>query len=252
MAGTVAATVGTSFDQIAAQYDLLWSRTAIGEAQRRAVWDRIDPLFQPGSSVLDLGCGTGVDACHLVGRGVEVHAIDSAPEMVKIARSRRISAHCCRVEDLQEATNSFDGVLSNFGALNCVASLPCVSDVLARAVRPGAHLALCFLGRICAWEIAYYAVRGNLKKAFRRIRGYASSSLGVSVTYPSARTIESSFSPDFRLLGRYGLGFCVPPSYVSGLTKWELERLEFLDRKWAHRPLLRALCDHSLYIFRRL
>jgi SAM-dependent methyltransferase len=251
MAGTVTASVGTSFDQIASQYDLIWSHTAIGEAQRRAVWDRIDPLFQPGSRILDLGCGTGIDACHLMARGVEVHAIDSSPEMVKMARSRRIPVQCCRIEDFEAETNSFDGVLSNFGALNCIPSLSRLNDILTRAVRPGAYLALCLLGRICAWEIVYYTVRGSLKKAFRRMPGHASSSLGVHVAYPSGQAIESAFSPNFRLLQLYGIGLFVPPSYVSGLTAWELERLESIDRKLAHRPLLRALCDHSLYIFRR-
>jgi ubiquinone/menaquinone biosynthesis C-methylase UbiE len=251
MAETVVASVNRSFDQIASQYDLLWSHTAIGEAQRRAVWNHIDPLFPPGTRILDLGCGTGIDACHLMARGVDVHAIDSAPEMVKIARFRRISAHCCRIEDFEAETNSFDGVLSNFGALNCITSLSRLNDILARAVRPGAHLALCFLGRICAWEIVYYAAHGSFRKAFRRIPGRASSSLGVPVAYPSQRTIESAFSPNFRLVQRYGIGFCVPPSYVHGLTEWELEKVELLDRKLARRPLFRGLCDHSLYVFRK-
>jgi len=81
--------------------------------------------------------------------------------------------------------------------------------------------------------------------------GHASSSLGVHVAYPSGQAIELAFSPNFRLLQLYGIGLFVPPSYVSGLTAWELKRLESIDRKLAHRPLLRALCDHSLYIFRR-
>jgi ubiquinone/menaquinone biosynthesis C-methylase UbiE len=251
MAETVVASVNRSFDQIASQYDLLWSHTAIGEAQRRAVWNHIDPLFPPGTRILDLGCGTGIDACHLMARGVDVHAIDSAPEMVKIARFRRISAHCCRIEDFEAETNSFDGVLSNFGALNCITSLSRLNETLARAVLPGGHLALCFLGRICIWEIVYYAARGGFRKAFRRIPGHASSSLGVSVAYPSQRTIESALSPDFQLLRRSGIGFFVPPSYVSGLTQWELDRLRAIDRKLAHRPLVRALCDHSLYVFRK-
>ena len=251
MAGTVVTNIGTSFDQIAAQYDLLWSHTAIGEAHRRAVWNRIDLIFPPESRVLDLGCGTGIDACHLMARGVEVHAIDSASEMVKIARSRRVPAHSCRIEDFEAETNSFDGVLSDFGALNCITSLSRLNETLARAVRPGGHLALCFLGRICIWEIVYYAVRGSFRKAFRRIPGHASSSLGIPVIYPSRKKIESAFSPNFRLLRRYGIGLLVPPSYVSGLTQWELDRLRAIDRKLAHRPLLRALCDHSLYVFRK-
>jgi ubiquinone/menaquinone biosynthesis C-methylase UbiE len=50
------------------------------------------PLFRPGETVLDLGCGTGEDAECLDLFGVSVRDLDASPEMVRIARDRSVNA----------------------------------------------------------------------------------------------------------------------------------------------------------------
>ncbi len=239
------------FDKIAFRYDTLWSDTPVGKAQRSAVWRWIDPLFKRGDHVLDLGCGTGVDALHLESRGVSVYGIDSSSRMIQLARRRGIHADCCPIEDLQNLDLNVDGVISNFGALNCLPSLAGVAATLARIVRSGGHLAICFLGRICVWESAFYLLHAKPVKAFRRLQSLATSSLGARVFYPSYRAIVSAFQSNFRLLNFYGIGLTVPPSYVKFLTGWEVEQLSALDRRLAHKPVLRSLADHRLYIFER-
>jgi ubiquinone/menaquinone biosynthesis C-methylase UbiE len=240
-----------AFDKIARQYDALWSDTSIGRAQRSAVWRRIDPLFKKGDFVLDAGCGTGIDARHLALRGVSVYAIDSSSEMVEVARSRGVNAHCCPIERLEYFDLRLDGVLSNFGALNCVESLAPVASSFARMVRSGGHLALCFFSTVCIWEICFYLLRATPGKAFRRLRGCADSSIGIHVLYPSAAAIVSAFEGPFRLVNSYGIGLFVPPSYVKALTHWEVEQLALLDRRLADQPVFRAMADHRLYIFER-
>jgi ubiquinone/menaquinone biosynthesis C-methylase UbiE len=240
------------FDTIAPRYDAVWSDTAVGKAQRSAVWRHVDPLFKERDFVLDLGCGTGVDALHLKSRGVSVYGIDSSPRMVEIARRRGVEADCCPIERLQFLDLRLDGVISNFGALNCLASLSTVANSLGRMVRPGGHLALCFMGLVCLWEIAVYLLQGKAGKAFRRLHGRANSSIGAGVFYPSGQAIVSAFHRDFRLLGFHGIGVSVPPSYVTFLTDWEVEQLSALDRKLADKPMVRSLADHRLYIFERI
>jgi ubiquinone/menaquinone biosynthesis C-methylase UbiE len=240
-----------AFDKIAPTYDALWSETPIGKAQRSAVWKRIDPLFKRGDLVLDLGCGTGVDASHLQSRGVSMYGIDSSPRMVEIARGRGIEAHCCPIERLEYFDLRLDGVISNFGALNCLKSLRRLAESLARMVRVGGYLALCFLNRICLWEIIFYLSRGKPTKAFRRIKGRAKSSLNGDVFYSSSHTIVSTFERRFRLLNSYGVGISVPPSYVPLLSP-EVNRLALLDDRLAANPICRRFADHRLYIFERL
>ena len=88
----------TAFDRIAFNYDRLWSTTAAGIAQRIAVWRWTDSLFEEGDLVLDLGCGTGIDALHLQASGVSIYGIDSSHRMVDVARRRGVDAHCFRIE----------------------------------------------------------------------------------------------------------------------------------------------------------
>jgi SAM-dependent methyltransferase len=241
-----------AFDKIARQYDVLWSETPIGRSQRSAVWSRIDLLFEKDDFVLDAGCGTGIDALHLNSRGVSVYGIDSSPQMVEIARSRGVNAHCCPIERLEFYDLRLDGVLSNFGALNCVESLRPVASSFARMVRPGGYLALCFLSPVCIWEVCFHLLHADPGKAFRRLRGRAQSSIGTEVFYPSGAAIVSAFTGPFRLVNFYGIGVSVPPSYVKTLTHWEVEQLALLDVRLAHQPVLRLLADHRLYIFERI
>lgn len=236
----------TVFDRVAARYDDLWTGTPIGRAQRNAVWRAIEPLFPAGASMLDIGCGTGEDAAHFTARGVTVHAIDHSPAMIEVARARGgFATEVIGAEDLSRLPGVFDGAISNFGALNCVEDLPEVARALGALVRPGGRVAVCTIGRFCAWETLYYAARFNLRKAFRRFRG-TSSYQGITVHYPTVCQLRGAFSAAFELERWTGIGMLVPPSYVR-LPARVVSVLAAIDRL----PFLRALADHRLLIFVR-
>lgn len=241
----------TAFDNLASQYDRLWTRTTVGRLQREAVWRGIASLFRPGQTVLDLGCGTGEDAVRLIDAGVRVHAIDASSEMVRIARDRGVDAEVLPIENCGQLDGCFDAVLSNFGALNCVADLGSLREPLSRMVRPGGYLVICLIGRFCVWETAWSLLRLRPAKAFRRWRSSAMSSLGFRVFYPSRGNLEAAIGPHFSLLSWQGVGLAVPPSYVTGLSDGVHQRLDALDRRVAHWPVLRGLSDHRLFVFVR-
>jgi len=191
------------FERIAPRYDELWTATAIGRAQRDAVWRVTDRLFRAGDRVLDVGCGTGEDAAHLVARGSVVHAVDASAAMVAQARARGIAAEVRRAEDLASIGLRFDGAISNFGALNCVEDLAGVARSLGGLVRPGGFAAICMMGRFCAWETLYFA------KATRRWSGRCGD-----VFYPTVGQLRREFAEHFELQEWRGIGMLVPPSYV--------------------------------------
>src|SRR5579863_2880952 len=116
----------------AADYDRQWTDTPIGRAQRDLVWHHLDPLFHPGDRILDLGCGTGADAAHFAARGTVVHATDPSPRMIEVAARRGgFTTAVLPAEGIATIDQSFDGAISNFGALNCVADLPPAARALA-------------------------------------------------------------------------------------------------------------------------
>ncbi len=269
-----------TFDRMAARYDALWTTTPIGRAQRDLVWRDMDPLFQPGQQILDIGCGTGEDAAHFAARGLSVYATDASPAMIQVVAARGgFAAEVRGAEELAQIDGPFDGAISNFGALNCVQDLPAVASSIAALVRPGGSLAICILGRFCAWETLHYAVRFQFAKAFRRWRGRAPAQPsrpcgirlrlvhpseartrsspkvrdacrpppGITVYYPTVAGIRAAFAPHFQLQRWTGIGLLVPPSYVK-LPAALVAVLAACDRLLARLPLLRALADHRLFL----
>ncbi len=239
-----------AFDSVASRYDELWTQTETGRLQRRAVWRHVDPLFRPGESILDFGCGTGEDALHYASAGIRVSAFDVSPGMVRVARERGVDANVLAFEDLARLSGTWDGALSNFGALNCVRDCEVVRDPLARVIRAGGYLAICVIGRFCLRESLHFLGRGPFRKAARRWKGASrSASLDLEVFYPTVRQIRRALSPVFSLVRTAGIGVCVPPSYIATgdlLPKWDA-----IDRRIAHLPIFRALSDHRLLIFVR-
>jgi len=240
-----------AFDHIAPQYNQLWTRSAVGHLQREAVWRHIGVLFEPGETVLDLGCGTGEDALRLMEAGLRVRAIDASQGMVRIARDRGVDAEVLSIENCGLLNETFHAVVSNFGALNCVEDLESLREPLGRLIHPGGYMAICVIGGFCAWETAWSLLRGQPAKAFRRWRKSVMSSLGIRVFYPSRKRLDVAFRPKFTLVKWCGIGLFVPPSYVTGLSAGLLGKLDAFDRRVAHWPLLRGLCDHRLFVFVR-
>jgi len=90
---------------------------------------------QPGERVLDVGAGEGTLACALRERGVDVVAVDAAPDLIDAARRKGLDA---RVMDAQALPfqAEFDAVFSN-AALHWMPDIERVFSGVARALRPG-------------------------------------------------------------------------------------------------------------------
>src|SRR5260370_166051 len=69
----------TAYDAIAADYE---SAVAPSSGGRELLGERRDAHYPAGSRVLDVTAGTGLDALHLLSRGVAVTACDLSPEML--------------------------------------------------------------------------------------------------------------------------------------------------------------------------
>lgn len=260
--------VARAFDSLAADYDSIFTFSAVGRSQRDVMWKRLLSVFRPGGHILELNCGTGVDALFMASAGLRVTACDASSRMIEIARKRMADANISQsVEFLALPTEelhrvpvegSFDGLFSNFAGLNCVRDLRAVARQAALQLKPGAPLLLCFLSRFCLWEILYYLLRGKPRAAFRRCGGISAARLGdlsFPVYYPTRSELCRKFAPDFRLVSTLGVGITVPPSYLEHwiarhphLLRW-MEKMDNFIRAF---PGIRLIGDHILLHFERV
>src|SRR5271154_4829994 len=72
-----------AFDSVAADYDGPRGNNDLIRDMRVEVWRWLARIFAPGERLIDLGCGTGLDAVHLAGLGYRITATDWSPLMVE-------------------------------------------------------------------------------------------------------------------------------------------------------------------------
>ncbi len=210
----------------------------------------------------------------MAGKGLEVTAVDRSVAMVEQARSKLARAgHSesvrCLPMDLDKAETALDnvvpnavghitGALSNFGVFNCLSDRPALARALASRLPAGAPLAVVVMGRWCPWEICSHAIRGDLRRGFRRLASSVTAEIAggpaFRVDYPNPRRLASDLMPGFRLRRTVALGVLVPPSYLSHwVDRWpRVFRLAArLEVRLAGTAPVNRWGDHFLALFER-
>ena len=260
-----------AFDATATNYDAEFTSHPLGRWLRNMVWNHLRPRVVPGQAVLELNAGTGEDACWLASRGAHVTVTDASPVMRREAARKahhrgvdeQIAVAPLDLNRLDEATSTvlegpFDGVLSNFGGLNCVADRRVVATWLAERTAPGAWVGLVLMGPACAWEIAWHLAHAKPRPALRRFRSGRLAHVGedqwVPVWYPSPRRLRKEFEPHFVHRRTVGIGTLLPPSYLAHLVdRWPraFSALHRIDAQVGKLPPAAWLSDHYLMLLER-
>jgi SAM-dependent methyltransferase len=239
-----------AYDAIAAGYDAqvqgdLWMRRVLHAHYAR--------LFKPGDRVLDVGCGTGIDALFLAQRGVHVVAIDISSSMIAELQAKlrsspiadRVQARVLAVEDLGQLGNGhFDGLISAFAGLSALDDLRQFSRDAAELVRPGGRLVLHLLNRFSLWECLGYMTHADWPSArsVGRLRTREFSIGGRAVRhrlYYADELFQTAFAERFMLRDTYALGSLRPPHTVHRFSPALVHYLERLDVRCGGWPLLR-------------
>jgi SAM-dependent methyltransferase len=255
------------WDLTAETYDNIFPDTLVGKIQRHAVWHEMDRVFHPGQRVLELNCGTGIDALHLAERGIRVLSCDISPRMIEIASQRLALTKFEKLVEFRVLptekifalgdAGTFDGAFSNFSGLNCVENLSTVARDLGRLLKPGAGVVLCMVGRFVPLEIAWYLAHCNLGQAMQRLRRHqvtrVADDVMVKVQRPSVSAITRIFAPDFQLRDRTGVGIILPYCMESAARHVPkvLGTLARLDRGLGRAPVTRWMADCVVLRFER-
>jgi len=272
-----------AFDRVAADYDAAYGAPdparANGDGNAVMAWMRQESLavlqdvFPPGSRLLELGCGAGEEAVRLAAEGRDILATDISPGMAActLAKARAAGlSDCVRVVALPAGgiaalrpPEPFDGAYASFGGLNCEPDLSAVASGLARLVRPGGAFVTSVMTRVCAFEIAWYMLHRQPRRALRRLRrGWISAPVaggeGVQVSvltrYFTVADMRRAFAPHFTIERVMALPLLLPPPYADPFFRrratmfarmMPLER--YLRQKWPWRNW----GDHVVIVLRR-
>jgi len=133
----------------------LWGRgaRAYAEVMEDLAREFYAEVFQqldvgPGTTLLDVGCGSGVAAAVAVERGAQVSGLDATPELLAFARERVPDADFQEgeMEQLPYPDDTFD-VVTGFNAFQYAADPNNALVEARRVTRPGGAVMIATLGR---------------------------------------------------------------------------------------------------------
>jgi len=235
------ADVAVAYDRIAAEYD---RQMQSSQWMRSVLWDAYRRLFRPGQRVLDLPCGTGIDALFLAQMGLSVVGIDISPGMIRqledkarrLGLSDRIEVYVRDLRDLRAwASLPFDGIVSGFAGLSTLPDLAGLAERAAHLLKPDGHLIVQMLNRFCFWTWLNQVRHGGWEKA--RDVGRQETTMvnigGVTIQhylYYPEDAYQRFFRNGFLLHRAYSLGSVRPPHAPRWMPALLLKKLGDLER----------------------
>ncbi len=257
--------VSAAFSRQSSSFDDIEENNEILQWMRMQIHAHCSRHFNPGDHILELNCGTGIDAVFFAEQGMKVHATDLSDGMLgelkkKIEENNfqdKISVQQCSFTELQKIEkNNFDHIFSDFGGLNCVKEIDKVIASFKPLLKPGGTATLVIMPPVCPWE-TLLALKGNFKTAFRRFNknGAESHLEGERFLsyYFTSSTIISDFGKEYEVMELQGLGSFVPPSYLDSFPRKQpglFKRLKFLDEKLCHTFPFNRWADHFILTMR--
>jgi len=261
--------VASAFSKQSEIFDQLEEDNQILQWMRNQVHRHCMRFFRKGDNILELNCGTGIDAVFFAEHGMNVHATDISEGMLNELKKKisgreiagRISVQQCSFTELNNISTphsstslsnekKFDHIFSDFGGLNCAGNIEEVISQFKNLLKPGGTVMLVVMPSVCPWEILL-ALKGNFKTAFRRFKKNGSDSnvegIHFNTYYFSPSRLIKAFGKDYSKLDLKGLAGLVPPPYLENFPKKYptlFKTLKQADEKVNHLFPFNRWADH--------
>ena len=251
-----------AFDRHSNNYDEQFSHVAIGTRVREEVWQITEDAFAGCTRILDLGAGTGEDSIHFAQRGIHVTAVDISRGMIRqlagkaatAGLSPKIQGVVSEMTHYHPAPREFDGLLSNFGAINCTADLNWLRELAEIGLKPGSRVVLTTMGSFYPLEMLVFLLKGQPSRAFRRLQRPVEvrvEDASIRVHYHSLKTLRRELGAQFHLEHVRGLCSLSPAPGWEHLERFRLiQWLAPLDRWLCRFRWTAPLADHFVSVWR--
>lgn len=215
--------VNTGFGRMADEYDAIQNTNMPVKLMREKFYDAVFNTVPPPAYMLELNCGSGIDAMHFSKAGYKILATDISDKMLHNAESKNLFNPYSQNLSFKKMNmldagllgeSSFDAVLSNLGGLNCIDNLSKAAEAISKIVKPGGYFIAAVMPRFSLWEFLLL-FKGEFKRAFRRLNPNGiTANVGdekVFVNYYSPKKFYSFFKNDFTLISTKALRIFSPP-----------------------------------------
>lgn len=258
-----------TFDQHAINYDVEFTYTEIGIAQRSLVHQYVVPKLNSDTNLLELNAGTGYDAIAFSKTVNKITATDASENMIHEIESKINKHHIQNIITKQISFNQieqlysveYNFVFSNFGGLNCLMPNEWnnFSEKLFSLTKQKSKLIFVIMGKKCVWHtFLKYFIKG-FKKLESRNQNKAvklnASGVEINVRFYSPQEIKDFMGLKFKCTNLKPIGFCIPPSFTQkyfNKHSYLLKFLIFLDKSLFRFSFLADFSDHYLIEFERL
>lgn len=252
--------VSQAFSRQSQIFDTLYKENKLSEYLRSKFRTEVLSQLRPGSRILEINCGTGMDAIYFARQGHSVLATDNAPGMLaqldqKLAENGldgQIHTQRCSFHDLNSLRpQTFDHIISNFGGLNCTDRLDEVLRQMAPLLNPSGKITLMIMPKVTPWELILL-FKGKFKTAFRRFKKSTPAHIeGVHFLcyYYNPGYVLRTLKKEFRLLTLKGIFITVPPEFYENFVERYprlFKILSAVDQSICRFFPFTHCCDHYL------
>lgn len=258
------------FDELARDYDTMFTNSVIGKAQREIVRRFLKQRIIHGSEILEINCGTGEDAYYLTTLGCSVFATDASKGMIQIAEGKRenisddgspvFKQASIQDLDLVVGTKKFDLIFSNFSGLNCLTETELIQSAgrFHSFLKPNGRMIFILFGTNCFWEKFYFFLKQKKRELHRRSMNKSMDvqllNSQMPVYYYKPAVLRDMYSTFFKLEALRPVGLFIPPTYLEPFfhqKKVLFRILKSADKLFESFAFLSNQADHYIIEFRR-
>ncbi|MEE9349312.1 MAG: methyltransferase domain-containing protein [Flavobacteriaceae bacterium] len=250
------------FSKISHEYERLEKTSSLLTWMRMRVRNHFEKVATPKRRVLEINCGSGIDAVYFAKNGYQVHATDIATGMIgyveqKIKSEKLESKLSCELLSFNELNNlkpkNFNHIFSNFGGLNCssLEELKTVFNLFDNLLASNGTITLVIMPKICMWE--FLRIFKGQKSAFRRLKkgGVIANIEGEKVFtyYHSIKEIKVLLAANFTNFKVENICFLAPSGNRVNFPEKHPKTFKFLsvfDTISNKIPFLRGFGDYYI------
>ena len=253
------------FDSIAFNYDHHIYDNLVNNYLRERSITLMKTYFPPSRRLMEIGSGTGTETLEMLKDGYEITAVDISENMNSILKKKAMEAkvsHLLRTLTVKASDlinyeeefihKPFDGLYSNYGALNCEPDIESIIEIIHKIVKPHGKVVLGIFNKFCLIEMTAHMIGLKPRRVFERFSTKipeGSSRFCIDVYPYSPAYLKRLFLKRFDIEMIYGCPVILPPSNYSSLIKGRIseERVKKIDIFFSKLWPFKYMGDHTLY-----